>query len=247
MLYDRLDLLLVRAVSEEAHAQHLPLAIHTGDARDVADAVEIGSSSVEHGSMRDEIPGPPVGAHGEGRRLSRPDARRGRGLCALLTAVSPICSIIRWCSRWYPARVLKGTREFVGSGKGADPAKAELFARALDTARTNLLRAWQAGVPLVMGSDSGNPMVFHGPSLHHELQLWVQAGIPVMVALQAATVNAAKLLGAAEHIGAIRQGMDANLLLVDGNPLQEVAATERISLVVFKGERIRRAALFEQK
>jgi imidazolonepropionase-like amidohydrolase len=41
--------------------------------------------------------------------------------------------------------------------------------------------------------------------------------------------------------------MDANLLLVDGNPLQEVAATERISLVVFKGERIRRAALFEQK
>ena len=146
-----------------------------------------------------------------------------------------------------PARVLKGTREFVSSGKGADPAKAELFARALDTARTNLLRAWQAGVPLVMGSDSGNPMVFHGPSLHHELQLWVQAGIPVMVALQAATVNAAKLLGASEHIGAIRQGMDANLLLVDGNPLQDVAATERISLVVFKGERIRRAALFEQK
>ena len=143
--------------------------------------------------------------------------------------------------------MLKGTREFVSSGKGADAAKAELFARGLDTARTNLLRAWQAGVPLVMGSDSGNPMVFHGPSLHHELQLWVQAGIPAMVALQAATVNAAKLLGAAEHIGAIRQGMDANLLLVDGNPLQEVAATERISLVVFKGERIRRAALFEQK
>ncbi len=68
-----------------------------------------------------------------------------------------------------------------------------------------------------------------------------------MVALQAATVNAAKLLGADEHIGAIRQGMDADLLLVDGNPLQEIAATERISLVVFKGERIRRSALFEQK
>src|ERR1017187_7988999 len=56
MLYDRLDLLLVRAVSEEAHLQHLPLAIHTGDARDVADAVEIGSASIEHGSWRDEIP-----------------------------------------------------------------------------------------------------------------------------------------------------------------------------------------------
>jgi imidazolonepropionase-like amidohydrolase len=69
----------------------------------------------------------------------------------------------------------------------------------------------------------------------------------VTVALQAATVNAAKLLGAAQRIGAIRPGMDADLLLVDGNPLQEIAATERISLVVFKGERIRRAALFDQK
>ena len=98
-----------------------------------------------------------------------------------------------------------------------------------------------------MGSDAGNPLVFHGPSLHRELQLWVQAGIPVTVALQAATVNAAKLLGARERIGAIRQGMDADLLLVDGNPLQDIAATERISLVVFKGERIRRAALFDQK
>ena len=44
MLYDRLDLLLVRAVAEEARAQNLPLAIHTGDARDVTDAVEIGAA-----------------------------------------------------------------------------------------------------------------------------------------------------------------------------------------------------------
>jgi imidazolonepropionase-like amidohydrolase len=54
-------------------------------------------------------------------------------------------------------------------------------------------------------------------------------------------------LGADKRIGAIRAGLDADLLLVDGNPLQEIAATSRISLVVFKGERIRRAALFEQK
>jgi imidazolonepropionase-like amidohydrolase len=146
-----------------------------------------------------------------------------------------------------PARILKGTRDFVSSGKGVDAARAEIFQRGSDQARANLLRAWKAGVPLVMGSDSGNPLVFHGPSLHHELQLWVQAGIPVTVALQAATFNAAKLLGAAGRIGEIRKGMDADLLLVDGNPLQDIAATERISLVVLKGERIRRSALFEKK
>ncbi len=246
MRYDRLDLLLVRAVSEEAHAQHLPLATHTGDARDVADAVEIGSASVEHGSWRDEIPD----------RLLERMAREGVYLdptlavaeaYALYFGGKPDVLNRSLVQQVVPARLLKETREFVGSGKGADVVKAELFQHALDTARANLLRAWKAGVPLVMGSDSGNPMVFHGPSMHHELQLWVEAGIPVTVALQAATANAAKLLGAAQRIGAIRPGMDADLLLVDGNPLQEIAATERISLVVFKGERIRRASLFEQK
>jgi imidazolonepropionase-like amidohydrolase/ABC-type multidrug transport system permease subunit len=245
MLYDRLDLLLVRAVSEEAHAQHLPLATHTGDARDVADAVEIGSSSVEHGSWRDEIPD----------RLLERMAVDGVYLDPTLGVAEAYADYFdgkadvlnhSLVQQVVSARVLKSTRDFVGSGKGVDPAKAEIFQRGLDTARANLLRAWKAGVPLVMGSDSGNPMVFHGPSLHRELQLWVGAGIPVTVALQAATVNAAKLLGASQHIGAIRQGMDADLLLVDGNPLQEIASTERISLVVFKGERIRRSALFDQ-
>jgi imidazolonepropionase-like amidohydrolase len=246
MLYDRLDLLLVRAVSEEAHLLRLPLAIHTGDARDVADAVEIGTASVEHGSWRDEIPD----------RLLERMARDGIYLDPTLAVAEAYAlyfggkadtlnqSLVQQVVN---ARTLKATREFVASGKSADPAKAELFQHSLDTARANLLRAWKAGVPLVMGSDSGNPLVFHGASLHRELQLWVDAGIPIAVALQAATVNAAKLLGADKRIGAIRQGMDANLLLVDGNPLQEIAASGRISLVVFKGERIHRAALFDQK
>src|SRR5262249_34805267 len=131
------------------------------------------------------------------------------------------------------ARILKSTRDFVTSGKAADSGKAELFRHALEQAQANLVRAWKAGVPLVMGSDSGNPLVFHGAALHHEMQLWVQAGIPPAVALQAATGNAAKLLRQDSRIGAIRRDLDANLLLVDGNPLEDVAATQRISLVVF--------------
>jgi imidazolonepropionase-like amidohydrolase len=135
----------------------------------------------------------------------------------------------------------------VGSGRFADPSKAAQFKLALEQARANLLRVWKAGIPLAMGTDAGYPLVFHGPSLHRELQLWVQAGIPAAVALQAATANAAKLLGAGNRIGSIRKGLDADFLLVDGNPLEDIAATERISLVVFKGERLRRAALFDRK
>jgi imidazolonepropionase-like amidohydrolase/ABC-type multidrug transport system permease subunit len=246
MLHDRLDLFLVRAVAEEAHAQHLPLATHTGDARDVADAVEIGSASVEHGSWRDEIPDRLLERMAHDGVYLDPTLAVGEAYAQYFAGKSDALnnSLVQ---QVVPASILKGTRDFIASGKGADAGKAELFQRAVDQARANLVRAWKAGVPLVMGSDSGNPLVFAGPSLHHEIALWVQAGIPISVALQAATVNAAKLLGADQHIGAIRKGFDANLLMVDGNPLQETAATERISLVVFKGERIRRATLFDQK
>ncbi len=242
-LYDRLDLFLIRAIAEEAHARNLPLAVHTGDARDVFDAVDIGAASVEQGSWRDELPD----------SLLERMARERVGLDPTLSVVEAYAqyfagqtdalsgSLVQQAA---PAGVLKATREFLASGKSADPARVEAFTHSMEVARANLLRAWQAGVPLVMGTDAGNPLVFPGPSLHHELRLWVQAGIPPAVALEAATVNAAKLLNASGRIGAIRKGLDANLLLVDGNPLEDISSTERISLVVLEGERIHRAELF---
>ena len=246
MLFNRMDVALARAVAEEARAQNLPVATHTGDSRDVADAVDFGTASVEHGSWRDAIPD----------AVLQKMAREGIYL-------DPTLAVSEAYSQFYagkadalnnslveqvaPAGILKATREFLASGQGVDAAKSAIFVGALDRARANLLRAWKAGVPLVTGSDSGNPLVFDGPSMHHELQLWVQAGIPAAVALQAATGNAAKLLRAENRIGAIREGMDADLLLVDGNPLRDISATERISLVVFKGERVHRADLFDQK
>src|SRR6185295_13583681 len=117
----------------------------------------------------------------------------------------------------------------------------------LDLAQENLASAYRAGVMLVAGSGGGIPMVVHGPGIHRELQLWVQAGIPLAAALQGATSNAARWLHADQRIGLIRKGYEASLLLVDGNPLQDISATERISTVFFKGERVNRADIFEQK
>ena len=77
--------------------------------------------------------------------------------------------------------------------------------------------------------------------------LLVQAGLTPNEALQAATGRAAAALGAANRIGFLKPGMEANLLLVDGNPLIDITATERISMVVFRGERIVRADLFEHE
>ena len=246
MLFDRMDLLLVRSIAEEAHAQHLPLAVHTGDARDVTDAVDVGAASVEHGSWRDDLPDPLLDRMARQGVFLDPTLGVAEAYAQFFAGKSDALSN-SLAQQVLPAGILKSTREFLASGKGTNAERAAIFAQALEQGRANLLRAWHAGVPLVMGTDAGNPLVFHGPSMHHELELWVKAGIPAAVALQAATSNAARLLGAGNRIGAIRKGMEADLLMVDGNPLEDITATQRISLVVFKGERVRRSEIFEDK
>lgn len=139
-----------------------------------------------------------------------------------------------------PPSLLKAT-------KAALKPHPEAPAIDLDQAKAKLKQAWESGAILAAGSGAGAPLAFHGPLIHRELQLWVQAGIPARVALQAATANAAKLLGVDSHTGYIRKGYDASLVLLDGNPLEEIGTTERISSVMFKGERVRRADLFDQK
>lgn len=101
--------------------------------------------------------------------------------------------------------------------------------------------------PVVAGSGSGQMFVVHGPGIHRELALLVQAGLSPSAALQAATGRAAAALGAGGRIGLLKPGMEADLLLVDGNPLRDITVTERISAVIFRGERVSRSTLFEQE
>ena len=118
---------------------------------------------------------------------------------------------------------------------------------SMEVGGRNLLKAWQAGVMLVTGSDAGNFLVLHGPTVQREIELWVAAGIPAEVALQAATSNTARLLRADDRIGTIEKGKEASLIVVNGNPLQDVRALSSISNVFLKGERVRRTEIFEQK
>jgi imidazolonepropionase-like amidohydrolase/ABC-type multidrug transport system permease subunit len=147
-----------------------------------------------------------------------------------------------------PPAMLEATRKALQSPEMQQPReRAGSSGADLAAAKENLMRAHRAGVRLVAGSDAGSTMVMHGPGIQRELQLWVEAGIPAATALRAATAGAARLLGAEKRIGLIRPGHEAILLLVDGNPLQEIGALERIDTVFMKGERIDRSAIFDQK
>lgn len=99
----------------------------------------------------------------------------------------------------------------------------------------------RAGVPLLAGTDAINPGSAHGLSLHHELMLLVRAGLAPVEALRAATSAPAATFGLADR-GRITTGMRADLLLVDGDPTTDVAATCRIAGVWRAGHRLDREA-----
>ena len=93
-----------------------------------------------------------------------------------------------------------------------------------------------AGVRLLTGTDAMNPSVVPGFSLHDELRELVAAGLTPYEALRAATANAAEFLKAAEEFGTIAVGRRADVILVDGNPLDDVTMASRRTGVMIKGQ-----------
>ncbi len=95
---------------------------------------------------------------------------------------------------------------------------------------------YRAGVPLLVGTDSPEPHVTPGYSLHTELELLVQAGLPPAAALQAATLHNATVLGEEKRLGSIVSGKFADLVLLTANPLEDIRHTRSIELVIRGGK-----------
>jgi imidazolonepropionase-like amidohydrolase/ABC-type multidrug transport system permease subunit len=244
--FTRMDLNVLRAVVEEAHAKKLPVAIHCGKAADVVDAVGLGADSIEHGSFMDEIPDATIAEMKTKGIAYDPTLSVAEGFTSFAKGETALLqrSLVQQVT---PKDLIEGTQKAATGDqfKGLREGIAH-YPMSIQTGGNNLLKAWHAGVTLVTGSDAGNFLVMHGPTVQHEIELWVAAGIPADVAIQAATGNAAKVLRADNRIGTIEKGKEASLLIVDGNPLQDVHALSSISVVFMKGENVPRRKIFEQ-
>ncbi len=107
------------------------------------------------------------------------------------------------------------------------------------TTRLDAVRkAANAGVPILAGTDAGNPGLFQGYSLHRELVLLTQAGLSNWDALAAATTAAGRFLDAPFGL---QRGDRANLLVLDASPLEDVRHTQNIHQVIYRGQIVNRS------
>jgi imidazolonepropionase-like amidohydrolase len=209
------------AVVAAAHARGKLAVVHIGTSRAAREVIEAGADGLAH-----------IAA----------DVAEDSGLVRLMTArgsfVIPTLSVIA------------GTAGGAVSAKtlSTDPAVAVYVGdserRSLNTAlpskhrntqglanAQSMVRAMRVGgITILAGTDAPNPGTAHGLSLHEELELLVGAGLSPVEALASATSVPARIFGLRDR-GRIAAGLRADMVLVDGDPTANVAATRRIAMV----------------
>jgi imidazolonepropionase-like amidohydrolase len=100
-----------------------------------------------------------------------------------------------------------------------------------------LKMAADAGVTVMAGSDTGanNPLLYPGDSLHGELEALVTIGLPPLEALRSATVNPARWMGVYPKLGSITPGAAADIVILESNPLDDIANARALAAVVQQG------------
>jgi imidazolonepropionase-like amidohydrolase len=253
------------AVVDAAHAAGLPVAAHAGHILTASQAVQLGVDALEHVRIGREILSEEGRAQLQALRRRDYDwlfdYRAWRfadlagaevdGIIQLLLdrgiCLTPTLSVAR--------AVLMGDDPAITEPPGISTLpddvreqwQAESFTLDWDAedfswGRIELERQMQfvglahrAGVRITAGTDTPNPFVLPGQSMHDELELLTGSGLTPMEAIMAATSRAAGLLGLAERIGTIRPGYYADLLIVRGDPAGSISATRSVRLVIKSG------------
>ncbi len=101
----------------------------------------------------------------------------------------------------------------------------------------------RSGIPLMVGTDLMVPGIVPGFAVHDEMEIWQEAGIPAVDILRSATLIPANFMGLGDRLGSIREGKTASIILLRGNPLQDIRNAQQIEGVFLRGVYYDREAL----
>ncbi|MGD8816905.1 MAG: amidohydrolase family protein, partial [Acidobacteriota bacterium] len=225
-LYTYLQPAVVRAVSARAHELGMTVTGHIPRALSLPEALDVGMDQVAHLPLRGDPSSPqaeeiiealrshgaavdPTVSWGEllGRSRQTPIADFQPGILGAPWAIAAAYDSVR------------------------NEATPEEVAERLSGSLAGVRALYDAGIPILAGTDYGVP----AHSLHRELELYVMAGLTPLEALRAASAVPAQVMGLADDAGTIAPGKRADLLVLDGNPLEDISAVRNGRWVVADG------------
>jgi imidazolonepropionase-like amidohydrolase len=231
----------VVAAAEEARKAKLPLVVHATGLAEAKAAVRAGAKLLVHGVNEQPL-------DEEFLALAR---KSGTIYCPTLTVFGGYARLVEAVvSRKDPPAaddpngcVDRATLARIGETARLDPKKLGPLMKAtaggvpeLDRlGRANLKRVAEAGIPIAMGTDAGNPLTLHGPAVYAEMEAMQSAGMSPMQVLVAATRGGATAMGLEKEIGTVEKGKAADLLVVGGDPTADVANLRKVRYVVRGG------------
>jgi imidazolonepropionase-like amidohydrolase len=256
---------LVPVIADAAHARGLRVSGHVPAFMSARQFVAAGADEIQHlnfvllNFLFDEVKETrnlnrftAVAAHAHELTPERPDVQEFIGyLKRHHTVLDPTVNVFEGLFCGDPARIAPGleaiaprmppqVRRGLLSGALAVPPGEEEAYRAALPAMLRLLKALHdSGITLIPGTDS-----LAGYELHHELALYVRAGIPAPEVLRMATLTSAQVVGVSDR-GVLAPGKLADLILVEGDPSVHIGDLDRVD-VVMKGGRLYDAAQIEQ-
>ncbi|HEU4562009.1 MAG TPA: CIA30 family protein [Longimicrobium sp.] len=215
---------VMRAVIAAAHRRGKLAVVHVGDLAGAREAIDAGADGLVHLFVDQQ-----------------PDAEFGRFVAQHRAFVIPTMTVLMSITGTGGAAPLADDARLVSYLSPADagvlrqgfPRRPGLPPVSYAAAETSVRQLLAAGVPILAGTDAGNPGTAHGAAIHRELELLVKAGMTPVQALAAATSVPARAFRLADR-GRIATGLRADLLLVDGDPSADITATRAIA-GVWKG------------
>lgn len=214
-----------RSAIEEAHALGLRVAVHATELETARAALRAGADVLVHSVIDAEVDDDFI-------RLLR---ARDVPYVTTLTVFGGYVRVLNHQVRLSPAEMELGDPSIAATLVEPFDVPQGRYRQAIGPAAArNARRLRDAGVTVAAGSDAGNIGTLHGAGLHQELELLVEAGFSPAEALDAATVQAARVLHRSD-LGAIEAGRGADLLVVDADPRVDIRDLRRIAWVVKDG------------
>ncbi len=223
---------LVRVAIDAIHRARLRAAVHATTLQTAALAVDAGADILVHSVGDREVDDEFVRQVVARRVIYVPTLIVGRSYREVRTREVVFEDFERDCA---PPETVASFDALKTLPESALPRLSQPPPDQTPVQQRNLKRLIDAGAIVAAGTDAGNTRTLHGPSLHREFALMADAGLTPMQILVSATANGAKLMGREKELGQLKEGMFADVLILEADPLADIRNTRKVYRVIRGG------------